>query len=108
MSSRYIDEGKCGGAWREVSTHEVERSLRDLLELMGDMPVEAFDAQQARLLKECLSRCPQHFGLRPEFEGKSLRKVVESAGKYKRISAVTVNKGSVNSLHFPIGARPKG
>lgn len=91
LSKLYIDEGKRGGTWRTVSTFEVERALRDLFELMGDMPVEAFDAQQARLLKERLSRCPQYFGLRPEFEGKTLRKVVESAGTYKTISAVTVN-----------------
>lgn len=91
LSKLYIDEGKRGGTWRTVSTFEVERALRDLFELMGDMPVEAFDAQQARLLKERLSRCPQYFGLRPEFEGKTLRQVVESAGTYKTISAVTVN-----------------
>ncbi|MNO99300.1 Tyrosine recombinase XerC [compost metagenome] len=91
LSKLYIEEGKRGGTWRTVSTFEVERVLRDLFELMGDMPVEAFDAQQARLLKDRLSRCPQYFGLRPEFEGKTLRQVVESAGTYKAISAVTVN-----------------
>lgn len=91
LSKFYIEEGKRGGTWREVSTHEVERSLRDLFELMGDMPVEAFDVNQARLLKDRLSRCPQYFGIRPEYEGKALRQVVESAGTYKTISAVTVN-----------------
>ena len=91
LSKLYIEEGKRGGTWREVSTHEVERSLRDLFELMGDMPVEAFDVQQARLLKERLSRCPQYFGLRPEYEGKTLKQVVESGGTYKTITAVTVN-----------------
>ncbi|VVO61250.1 site-specific integrase [Pseudomonas fluorescens] len=91
LSKLYIEEGKRGGTWREVSTHEVERSLRDLFELMGDMPVVAFDAQQARLLKDRLSRCPQYFGLRPEYEGKSLKQVVESGATYKTITAVTVN-----------------
>jgi hypothetical protein len=43
LTKKYIDEGKAGGIWREVSTHEVERSLRDLFELMGDMPVQSFD-----------------------------------------------------------------
>ena len=91
LSKLYIEEGKRGGTWREVSTFEVERTLRDLFELMGDMPVEAFDAQQARLLKERLSRCPQYFGLRPEYEGKTLIQVVESGATYKTITAVTVN-----------------
>lgn len=91
LSKIYIEEGKRGGTWRTVSTFEVERSLRDLFELMGDMPVERFDAQQARLLKERLSRCPQYFGIRPEFAEKTLRQVVESAGTYKTITAVTVN-----------------
>lgn len=91
LSKLYIEEGKRGGTWREVSTHEVERSLRDLFELMGDMPVEAFDVQQARLLKDRLSRCPQYFGLRPEYEGKTLKQVVESGATYKTITAVTVN-----------------
>jgi integrase len=91
LSKLYIEEGKRGGTWREVSTHEVERSLRDLLELMGDMPAGAFDVDQARLLKERLSRCPQYFGLRPEYEGKTLKQVVESGGTYKAITAVTVN-----------------
>jgi len=91
LSKLYIEEGKRGGTWREVSTHEVERSLRDLFELMGDMPAEAFDVHQARLLKDRLSRCPQYFGLRPEYEGKTLKQVVESAGTYKTITAVTVN-----------------
>jgi len=91
LSKLYIDEGKRGGTWRTVSTFEVERALRDLFELMGDMPVEAFDAQQARLLKERLSRCPQYFGLRPEYEGRTLKQVVESGATYKTITAVTVN-----------------
>lgn len=91
LSKLYIEEGKRGGTWRTVSTFEVERALRDLFELMGDMPVEAFDAQQARLLKERLSRCPQYFGLRPEYEGKTLRQVVDSGSTYKTITAVTVN-----------------
>jgi integrase len=91
LSKLYIEEGKRGGTWREVSTFEVERALRDLFELIGDMPVEAFDSQQARLLKERLSRCPQYFGLRPEYEGKTLRQVVESGATYKTITAVTVN-----------------
>jgi integrase len=91
LSKLYIEEGKRGGTWRELSTHEVERSLRDLFELMGDMPVEAFDVQQARLLKDRLSRCPQYFGLRPEYEGKTLKQVVESGATYKTISAVPLN-----------------
>jgi integrase len=91
LSKLYTEEGKRGGTWREVSTHEVERSLRDMFELLGDMPVEAFDVQQARLLKDRLSRCPQYFGLRPEYEGKTLKQVVESGATYKTITAVTVN-----------------
>lgn len=91
LSKLYIEEGKRGGTWREVSTFEVERALRDLFELMGDMPVEAFDVQHARLLKDRLSRCPQYFGLRPEYEGKTLKQVVESGATYKTITAVTVN-----------------
>ncbi|WP_408599754.1 site-specific integrase [Pseudomonas sp. PLMAX] len=91
LSKLYIEKGKRGGTWREVSTHEVERSLRDLFELMGDIPVEAFDIQRARLLKDRLSRCPQYFGLRPEYEGATLKQVVESGATYKTITAVTVN-----------------
>lgn len=91
LSKLYIEEGKRGGTWREVSTFEVERALRDLFELMGDMPAEAFDVHQARLLKDRLSRCPQYFGLRPEYEGKALKQVVESGATYKTITAVTVN-----------------
>ncbi|WP_462402130.1 site-specific integrase [Pseudomonas sp. Marseille-QA0332] len=91
LSKLYIEEGKRGGTWRQVSADEVERALSDLFELMGDMPALAFDTQQARLLKERLSRCPQYFGLRPEFKGKTLKQVVESAGSYKTITAVTVN-----------------
>ncbi len=58
---------------------------------MGDMPAAAFDVEQARILKDRLSRCPQYFGLRPEFEGMTLRQVVEAEKTYKTISAVTVN-----------------
>lgn len=70
----------------------MERALRDLFELMGDMPAEAFNVQQARLLKERLSRCPQYFGLRSEFEGKTLIQVVEPGSTYETITAVTVKK----------------
>lgn len=91
LSKLYIEEGKRGGTWREVSTHEVERSLRDLFELMGDMPVSDFDVHQARLLKDRLSRCPQYFALLPQFKGKTLTQVIESGGTYKTITAVTVN-----------------
>lgn len=91
LSKLYIEEGKRGGTWRQGSTDDVERALADLFELLGDMPASAFDAQQARLLKERLSRCPQYFGLRPEFKGKTLKQVVESGSTYKTITAVTVN-----------------
>ncbi|MBC3420267.1 site-specific integrase [Pseudomonas sp. RW3S2] len=91
LSKLYIEEGKRGGIWRQSSTDDVERALAELFELMGDMPAVAFDVQQARLLKERLSRCPQYFGLRPEFKGKTLKQVVESASNYKTITAVTVN-----------------
>jgi len=91
LTKLYIEEGKRGNTWRENSIREVERALSDLLELMGDMPVAMFDAHQARLLKERLSRCPQYFGLRPEFKGRTLREVVDSTARYKAITAVTVN-----------------
>lgn len=91
LSKLYIEEGKRGGTWRQGSTKDVERALADLFELMGDMPAVAFDAHQARILKERLSRCPQYFGLRPEFKGKTLKQVVESGSTYKTITAVTVN-----------------
>lgn len=91
LSKLYIEEGKRGGTWREVSTHEVERSLRDLFELMGDMPAEAFDLNQARLLKDRLSLCPQYFALLPQFKGMTLMEVIESSSTYKTITAVTVN-----------------
>ena len=91
LSKLYIEEGKRGGTWREVSTHEVERSLRDLFELMGDMSASAFDVHQARLLKDRLSRCPQYFALLPQFKGMTLMQVIESSSTYKTITAVTVN-----------------
>ncbi|WP_085592849.1 site-specific integrase [Pseudomonas sp. B14(2017)] len=91
LSKLYIEEGKRGGTWRQGSADDVERALADLFELIGDMPALAFDAQQARRLKERLSRCPQYFGLRPEFKGKTLKQVVESGSTYKTINAVTVN-----------------
>ena len=91
LSKLYIEEGKRGGTWREVSTHEVERSLRDLFELMGDMSASAFDVHQARLLKDRLSRCPQYFALLPQFKGKTLMQVIESSATYKTITPVTVN-----------------
>lgn len=91
LIKRYIDEGKRGGTWRPVSTVEVERALRDLIDLMGDMPVQAFDMQAVRTLKERLGRCPQYFGLLPQFKGKTLLQVVESGSTYKTITAVTVN-----------------
>ncbi|PMU91511.1 MULTISPECIES: site-specific integrase [unclassified Pseudomonas] len=91
LSKLYIEEGKRGGTWREVSTHEVERALRDLFELMGDMPAFEFDVHQARLLKDRLSRCPQYFALLPQFKGKTLTQVIDSGGTYKTITAVTVN-----------------
>lgn len=91
LAKLYIEEGKRGGTWREVSTADVERALSDLFELVGDMPADAFDLHQARVLKERMSRCPQYFGLRPEFKGKSLKEVIASDGSYKTITAVTVN-----------------
>lgn len=91
LSKLYIEEGKRGGTWRASSMGDIERALADLFELLGDMPAVAFDVQKARLLKERLSRCPQYFGLRPEFKGKTLKQVVESGATYKTITAVTVN-----------------
>lgn len=91
LSKLYIEEGKRGGTWRQGSIDDIERALADLFELVGDMPAIAFSAQQARLLKERLSRCPQYFNLRPEFKGKTLKQVIESGSTYKTITAVTIN-----------------
>lgn len=91
LAKMYLAEGKAGGTWRPVSTLEVERSLRDLFDLLGDMPAAAFDVHHARLLKDRLSRCPQYFALQPQFKGKALLDVVESGAVYKTITSVTVN-----------------
>lgn len=91
LAKLYIEEGKRGGTWRQASIEEVERALADLFDLMGDMPADAFDLKQARLLKERLARCPQYFALRPEFKNKTLKQVIESGTPYKTITAVTVN-----------------
>lgn len=91
LSKTYIEEGQRGGTWREVSSLDVQRALRDFFELMGDMPANQFTAEAARTLKDRLSRCPQYFAQRPEFKGMSLRQVVESAKDYQTITAVTIN-----------------
>ena len=91
LSKIYIKEGQRGGTWREVSSLDVQRALRDFFELMGDMPADHFTAEVARTLKARLSRCPQYFAQRPEFKGMSLRQVVESAKDYQTITAVTIN-----------------
>lgn len=91
LAKLYMEEGKRAGAWRTVSTVEVERALRNLFELIGDMPASAFNVEVARTLKDRLTRCPQYFELRPEFKGKALRQVVESGSTYKTITATTVN-----------------
>lgn len=91
LSKLYIDEGKRSGAWRAVSTLDVERALRDFFDLMGDMPASAFRVEQARTLKERLARCPQYFAQRPEFKGMTLRQVVDSTMTYQTITAVTIN-----------------
>ncbi|HCL3996436.1 tyrosine-type recombinase/integrase [Pseudomonas aeruginosa] len=91
LSKTYIKEGQRGGTWREVSSLDVQRALRDFFELMGDMPADHFTAEAARTFKDRLSRCPQYFAQRPEFKGLSLRQVVESAKDYQTITAVTIN-----------------
>lgn len=91
LSKTYIKEGQRGGTWREVSSLDVQRALRDFFELMGDMPADHFTAEAARTLKDRLSRCPQYFAQRPEFKGMSLLQVVESAKDYQTITAVTIN-----------------
>ncbi|MDT4843681.1 tyrosine recombinase XerD [compost metagenome] len=91
LSKLYIEEGKRSGAWRTVSTLDVERALRDFFDLMDDMPASAFGIEHARILKERLARCPQYFAQRPEFKGMTLRQVVESTMTYQPITAVTIN-----------------
>ena len=91
LSKQYLEEGKRSGTWRLGSYTEVERALGDLFELLDDMPAAAFSDEHARLLKERMSRCPQYFGLKPEFAGRSLREVIESGASYKTIMPVTVN-----------------
>lgn len=91
LSKLYIEEGKRSGAWRTGNTLDVERALREFFELMDDQPAHAFGAEQARTLKDRLSRCPQYFAQRPEFRGMTLRQVVDSAMAYQTITAVTIN-----------------
>lgn len=91
LSKLYIEEGKRSGAWQTGNTLDVERALREFFELMDDQPALAFGAEQARTLKDRLSRCPQYFAQRPEFKGMTLRQVVDSAMVYQTITAVTIN-----------------
>ena len=91
LAKLYVEEGKRGGIWRTVSAFEVERALANFFDLMGDMPATTFGPDQARLLKDRLSRCPQYFDLKPEFKGKTLRQVIDSGKKYQTITPVTVN-----------------
>lgn len=91
LSKLYIEEGKRSGAWRTGNTLDVERALREFFELMGDQPIRAFGPEQARMLKDRLSRCPQYFAQRPEFKGMTLGQVVDSAMAYQTITAVTIN-----------------
>lgn len=91
LAKLYLEEGTRSGAWRTGSSLDVKRALRDLFELMDDMPASAFGTEHARSLKERLVRCPQYFAQRPEFKGRTLRQVVESSMSYQTITAVTVN-----------------
>ena len=91
LANHYVAEGKQGGSWREGNIQEVERCLRDFFELMGDRKPPDFTPADARTFKGLLSQCPQYFGLRPEFTGKSLRQVIDSGTEYTPISTVTVN-----------------
>nr|WP_145142005.1 site-specific integrase [Pseudomonas duriflava] len=91
LAKLYIEEGKRTGAWREGNTQDVERVLRDFFELIGDRTPQDFTPADARLFKELLKRCPQYFGLRPEFSGKPLREIIGSGIEYTPISTTTVN-----------------
>ncbi|MHC9097264.1 site-specific integrase [Pseudomonas aeruginosa] len=91
LSKLYIEEGKRSGAWRPGNALDVERALREFFELMDDQPALAFDVEQARMLKDRLSRCPQYFAQRSEFKGMALRQVVDSTMEYQTITAVTIN-----------------
>ncbi|MDU0736323.1 site-specific integrase [Pseudomonas aeruginosa] len=91
LSKLYIEEGKRSGAWRTGNTLDVERALREFFELMDDQPALAFGVEQARTLKDRLSRCPQYFAQRPEFKGMTLRQVLDSSMVYQTITAVTIN-----------------
>lgn len=90
LAKEYVAEGK-HGAWRQGQIADVERTIHDFFALMGDMEAGGFDQQQARTLKERLSRCPRYYGLRPEFKGKTLLEIVESGHQYETITPVTIN-----------------
>ena len=90
LFTAYSAEMQKSGAWRDGTTRTNDATLRILIEVLGDRPVETIDKQAARDFKDALGRYPVNRHKLPMLRGKSLAEIATIPG-LENLSISTIN-----------------
>ena len=87
----YKEEMLRAGLWRVKSQHDIEASVRTLIELVGDNPLSEFTPPVCRQYKALLLKYPIHRHKDLRFKELTIHNILESKITYNTLSITTIN-----------------
>ncbi len=87
----YREEMLRAGLWRVKSQHDIEASIRTLIELVGDNPLSEFTPPVCRQYKELLLKYPIHRHKDLRFKELTIQNIIKSKLTYSTLSITTIN-----------------
>jgi integrase len=87
----YKEEMLRADLWRVKSQHDIEASVRTLIELVGNNPLSEFTPPVCRQYKEFLLKYPIHRHKDLRFKTLSFQNIIKSKFTYNTLSITTIN-----------------
>lgn len=87
----YKEEMLRAGLWRVKSQHDIEASIKTLIELVGDNPLSEFTPPACRKYKELLLKYPIHRHKDLRLKGLTFQNILKSKLTYNTLSVTTIN-----------------
>ena len=79
------------GLWRVKTQHDIEASVRTLIELIGDTPISSLTPPACRDYKSLLLKYPIHRHKDNRFKGEAILNIFKSKITYSTLSITTIN-----------------
>ena len=91
VMSDFFNEGEAENRWTEKTRGEIESSLKILLEILGDVPVDTITKPTMADFKKSVMKLPPNMNKDKRYKNKSIQQILVMRPK-KVISVHTVNK----------------